>query len=169
VTTTATTVPFGSVSITNFTDAAQNLTVSTNADGGYSVTAFESDQLRVITSTGLGTNDIDDTLGDTGDCSESDYDEWSTTGTKGFGYSLENSDAAVIPFEYTTADSGCTGTFCAKQFADNNAVETSQEIFSSTTVADSENAYVCYRVIVSATQEAGTYTNAVTYIASATF
>ena len=172
VTATAVTVPFGSISITDFTDAAQSLTVSINADDGYSVTAIESDQLRMISGTGLGANDIDDTLGDTGDCEYDDKDEWSSTATKGFGYSLEEGGAppASIAFEYDNADSGCSGTgFCAKQLADNAAVETAQEIFSSTTTADSENVYVCYRIIISGTQEAGIYTNSVTYIASATF
>ncbi len=171
VTSTATTVPFGSVAISTFTDLAQELIVSTNADDGYAVTAIESDQLALIMGTGLDPAiDIDDTLGDTGDCEYNDYDEWSTTSTKGFGYSLEKINAsATVPFEYDTSGSGCTGTFCAKQFADNNAGETAQTIFNSGTVADSENVYVCYRVIVSETQEAGTYTNAITYVASATF
>jgi len=169
VTTTATTVPFGSVSITNFVDAAQNLTVSTNADGGYSVTAMESDQLRILLGDGLGANDIDDTPGDNTAASHTTSDEWSSTSTKGFGYSLENVDAASVPFQYNTSSGNCSGTFCARQFADDNNNESAEEIFSSTTVADSQNVYVCYRIIVGPTQEAGTYTNAITYIASATF
>lgn len=173
VTTTATSVPFGSVSITNFTNAAQNITVSTNADEGYAVTTLASDQLNLITGTGVdtGTN-IPDTPGDDTAASHTTKDEWESTSTKGFGYSLENVDANTISFEYSDTDGGCTGgagTFCAKQFADNSTVEAAQTIFNSGTTADSENAYVCYRIIVASTQEAGTYTNAITYIASATF
>ncbi len=170
VTATAVTVPLGSLSITNFTNAAQSLTVSTNADGGYAVTALESDQLSKIIGTGLDTGVyIADTPGDTTTASHTTADEWVSTAVKGFGYSLDNSNAASIEFEYTSTTGGCDGVFCAKQFADNNAAEAAQTLFSSTTVANSELAYVCYRAIIGATQEAGTYTNAVTYIASATF
>jgi len=169
VTTTAVTVPLGSLSITNFTNAAQSLTISTNADGGYAVTTLESDQLSKIIGAGLDTGVfIADTPGDTTTASHTTADEWVSTAVKGFGYSLHNSNAASVAFEYTSTTGGCDGVFCAKQFADNNN-EAAQTLFSSTTVANSELAYVCYRAIIGATQEAGTYTNAVTYIASATF
>lgn len=170
VTTTAVSVPLGSLSITNFTDASQNLTVSTNADGGYAVTALESDQMSKIAGSGLDTGVfIADTPGDTATATHIVADEWVTTSVKGFGYSLENSDAASIEFEYTSTAGGCDGVFCAKQFADDNNAEAAQTLFYSGTVADSQNAYVCYRAIIGVSQESGSYTNAITYIASATF
>lgn len=166
VASTATTVPFGSVAISSFTDLAQNLTVSTNASGGYVVTALEDNQMRIV---GATAPEIPDTPGDTATASHTVTDEWVSTSTKGFGYSIENVDAASAAFEYTDSTAGCDGVYCAKQFADNAGSEAHQTLFSSSTVADNENAYVCYRIIVGATQEAGDYWNAITYRATATF
>lgn len=173
VTTTATAVPLGELSIASFTDAAQTLTVSTNAPNGYAVTSVASDQLGLdgATCTGdnTGANCIPDSTGDNSLMSHTTNDEWNTTGVKGFGYSLENDDANTIEFEYTTAAGNCTGTYCAKQFPDSEDGQTAEELFSSTTVADSENVDVCYRAIISNTQSAGFYENYVTYTATATF
>ena len=169
VTTTATTVPFGSLSIGSFIDLAQNLTVSTNADGGYVVSAIENDQMVMI---GTTAPEIPDTPGDTTTASHTVTDEWVNTATKGFGYSIENVDATTAAFEYSDTTAGCDGVYCAKQFAataDGGGELVPVTIFSSTTVADNQNAYVCYRAIVSATQEAGDYWNAITYLATATF
>jgi len=173
VTTTATAVPLGELSIASFTDAAQTLTVSTNATNGYAVTAFESDQLGLdgATCTGDSTasNCIPDSVGDNAALSHTANDEWNTTTVKGFGYSLDNADANTVAFEYTTATGTCTGTYCAKQFADNEDGQAAQQLFSSTTVADSENVDVCYRAVISNVQAAGFYENYVTYTATATF
>lgn len=158
VSTTATTVPFGSLAIDLFKDLAQNLTVSTNADGGYVVTAIEDDQLSVD---GAGVTEIPDVVGG----SHSSSIDWTSTSTKGFGYSLENVDATSITFQYNIG-----GSFSARQFPSTaDGSENPVTLFYSNTVADSENAYVCYRAVVSATQEAGNYENAITYRATATF
>ena len=162
VTTTATAVPFGSVAISSFTDAAQQLTVATNANGGYVVTAIEDDQLSIG---GDHSVEIPDTPGDNSLASHTTSDEWANTSTKGFGYSLQNVSAASVAFGYDES----SRTFPAKQFADAANSETPQTIFSSTTVANSEQVYVCYRLIVSATQQAGEYENQITYRATATF
>jgi hypothetical protein len=157
VSTTALTVPFGSLAIDAFKDLAQNLTVSTNADGGYTVTAIEDDQLSIG---GAGVTEIVDLAGG----SHSSSTDWTNTATKGFGYSLENVDATSITFEYDD------GTFHARQFPSTaDGGEDPVTLFYSNTVADSQNAYVCYRAVISATQEAGDYENAITYRATATF
>jgi hypothetical protein len=158
VATTATTVPLGSLSITSFIDAAQQLTASTNADGGYAVTAVENDQLSRIDDS---TVEIPDLVGGATGSST----DWTSTSTKGFGYSLENVDAASVTFAYN--DLG--GTFQARQFPATADSESPLTIFSSSTVADNEDVYVCYRAIISSTQEAGDYWNAITYRATATF
>lgn len=159
ISTTALTVPFGSLAIDAFKDLAQNLTVSTNADGGYAVTAIEDDQLSIA---GAGVTEIGDIAGG----SHSSSAEWTNTATKGFGYSLENVDATSITFEYDES----ARTFSARQFPSTaDGSEDPTTLFYSNTVADSQNAYVCYRAVISATQEAGDYENAITYRATATF
>lgn len=162
VTTTATSVPFGGMSLNSFKTLAQDLTVSTNASGGYVVTGQENDQLGLG---GATTPFIPDTTCDGGTCSESTAAEWNTATNNGFGYSLENVDAVSIAFEYDTSGD----TFRSKQFADITGSETAQTLFSSTTVANAENAYVCYRLSVGATQAAGDYENQITYTATGTF
>lgn len=162
VTTTATAVPFGTMVLNTFKTLAHDLTVSTNASGGYAVTAAENDQLG---KDGGTTPNIQDTLCDSGTCSESSPSEWNTATNNGFGYSLENFDAASVAFEYNNSGN----TFRSKQFADLQAAETPQTLFSSTTVANAENVFVCYRLSVGATQAAGDYENQITYTATGTF
>jgi hypothetical protein len=175
VTTTAATVPFGELSLSAFIDAAQTLTVSTNAVNGYSVTALANDQLGLNGGTCTGdptTNPscIQDARGD-GNMTHDNEEEWNSTSQKGFAYSLDNDDAAAIQFEYTSTTGDCAGggVFCARQFADAENPQTAEEIFSSTTVADAENVNVCYRVIPAVTNAAGEYQTYVTYNATATF
>ena len=166
VTTTATTVPFGALSLSAFNDAAQNLKVTTNADGGYTVQARENDQLS---KGGDHSVEIPDSPGDTSTMTHSTADEFNVTTTNGFGYSLENMHCNTIAFSYDDSTGGCSGTFCAKQFADTANSEAFQTLFNSSTVANAENVNICYRVLPSTTQEGGDYENFVEYLATATF
>lgn len=174
VTTSAAAVPFGEVSIGSFNEAAQTLTVTTNAVNGYAVTAIENDQLGLNGGTcagdNTGTSCIRDSAGDDSVMSHTAFDNWDSLTTKGFAYSIHNSDANTIPFEYNTTTGNCAGgTYCARQFADAEDSQEPQMIFSSTTVADNENINVCYRVLPNVTTAAGDYENYVTYTATATF
>lgn len=155
-------VPFGIMSLNTFKTLAHQLTVSTNASGGYTVTAAENDQLG---KDGATTPFIPDTSCDAGPCTHTSANEWVTATNNGFGYSLQNVDAASIAFQYNDS----SRTFNSKQFADLQASEVPQTLFSSTTVANSEDAYVCYRLSVGATQAAGDYENQITYTATGTF
>lgn len=155
-------VPFGTMALNTFKTLAHQLTVSTNASGGYVVTASENDQLG---RNGGTTPNIPDTLCDSGTCSETAAADWNTATNNGFGYSLQNVDAASIAFQYNDS----SRTFNSKQFADLAGSESVQTIFSSSTVADAEDVYVCYRLSVGATQAAGDYENQVTYTATGTF
>ena len=166
VTTTALAVPFGTMILNTFKNLAHQLTVNTNASSGYVVTASENDQLG---KDGGTTPFIADNPGNNTLASESVSDEWTTATVNGFGFSIQNVDAATVPFQYTTATGNCTGTFCSRQFADITGGETPATIMSSTTVANAEDAYICYRLGVGATQAAGDYQNQITYTATGTF
>lgn len=181
VETTATAVPFGSIPLDVFTNAAQTLTVSTNAANGYSVTAIENDQLGLDGATCTGdptaatnSNCIPDSIGDNATMTHAVTDEWNTASTKGFAYSLQDvnnsiSNGSHEAFNYNDTAGTCSGSFCAKQFADAENGQAAQEIFGSDTVADNENLYACYRIIPAATTAAGNYENYITYTATATF
>jgi len=174
VTTTALAVPFGVLDLASFVDAAQTLTVSTNAIGGYAVTARENDQLGVDGDVCTGDDILDiecirDSRGNAGTMSHTTHFEWNTTAAKGFGYSLQVGTGATTPFQYNTSNTDCTGTFCARQFADAEGSQSPVNVMTHTTVADAHTAHVCYRIIPAVTNAAGNYQNSITYTATATF
>ncbi len=158
ITTTATSVPFGTLGLNTFVTGSQLLTVSTNAINGYSVTAMENAAMSVV---GVGTTIPDTVCNNPGtDCTSTTEQSWNTaSGAPGFGYSLTSVSGAVVPFTTSGA------TFNARPF---DAV-TPQQIMSSTGVSNSHTANVCYRVSVDATQAAGDYENQITYTATASF
>lgn len=156
--TTATSVSFGTLSLGQFNTLAQRFSCTTNSKNGYVVQVYENSQL----STSLGTT-IPDTNCD-GACSTSTEAEWDTdTGTTNseFGYSLEAISSSPVEFESST-------NFTSKPFGVGNA--NAQTIMSRTVVpASIDRGYICYRVTASNTQEAGTYQNAINFVATATF
>jgi len=155
VATTVSSVPFGTISTTAFTEAAQLLTVSTNASGGYTVTASESGKLTARTLPTTPT--IPDTTCQATACTVTTPQTWSSTAYKGFGYALEDAAGNAVPdsIEYSIG---------WRPFD-----ITGEQIMTDTVPADADQAYVCYRVIVSGSQEAGDYENYIIYIATATF
>jgi hypothetical protein len=156
-------VPFGTLSLNTFKDAAHLLTVTTNAVNGYIVTAQESDQLG---KDGGTTPFILDTSGDTAIATETVSDTWDTPAAHpGFGYTMRSVNLATVPFSSTT------GVFNVRRFPsisdpDSPLVAT---IMSSNAVADAHTANICYRISVDATQAAGDYENQITYTATASF
>lgn len=182
VLTTAASVPFGSLPLDAFVNAAQTLSVSTNAINGYSVTAIANDQLGrnggecTGDPTAAGEpNCLPDSKGDGTNMSHTAFDKWDSNATKGFAYSLHDSNTSIEngnaeDFNYNDGTGVCAGaSFCAKQFADTEGGQSATEIFGSNTVADNENLFVCYRVIPSTITAAGDYENTITYTATATF
>lgn len=179
VTTTVYSVPFGSLTVNSFTDAAHDLEVSTNAADGYSVTVRATDQMGLagVTCTGdvgEANNCIKDTVCDGSSCdhTSTNVDDWETSTVNGLGYSLESIDGSDAKWEYDGTSGTCDGTgadFCAAQFADTEDGQAAQEIMSNTGPVNSKNIYVCYRISVSGTQPAGDYYNTITYIATPTF
>lgn len=169
VATTAYSVPFGtlttSIGVETFSEAEQQLTVSTNADSGYKVYAEENDELG---KDGSATTFIPDTPCDTS-CDHTTQADWLNETINGFGYSLVNSSGTPAKFQYSTG-----GTWMAKHFP-NEAQGATQfnatdaELMTGSTVASSESAYVCYRLSVDGAQEAGYYYNKITYIATPIF
>ena len=177
VSTTSTLVPLGSLNISTFTRAAQGLAVSTNASNGYVVTTTASDQLgrngATCTGDNTGADCIPDSVGDSSAMSHTNPAKWSLSSAKGFAFSLDelNVTGAVPAFTHATNAGNCDGTTgtCFRQFADAEDSQLPQTIFSSSTVADNDNVYVCYNAIISASQAAGDYSNYITYTATATF
>lgn len=180
VATTSTVVPLGILNIDEFTRAAQELQVSTNAPNGYVVTTRQSDQLTREGQTCVGTpttdsNCIRDAEGDTAAMTPSNSDEWTVTTAKGFGYTLDNIGAggtAVFEHDSNAVDDCTSGDpdSCYRQFNDSEAnSNTPVQIFSYDDTTEGQQFNVCYKAVIPVTQAAGLYSNYLTYTATATF
>lgn len=179
VASTATLVPLGELSIDAFVKAAQELVVSTNAQNGYVVTAQEDNQLHRTDATCPGDANtggcIPDATGDSATITHDTKGLWTSTTAKGFGYTLQSvNGSSTLAFTHADSDGGCSGANgnCWKHFADKEDVSTEapQTLYSYNGPADSHSVYVCYKAIVSSTQQAGSdYSTGITYRATATF
>lgn len=143
-------IDFGSLSPQTLTTATNTLTVSAGGAGGYQVLAFENHPLRSQTGA-----EIPDTTCDNNNCSETTAAVWQQTTTYGFGFNISGDD---IPADFVDS------TYF-RQFANQEEGESAQEIMGSTSITRSSQATVTYQVNISSLQEAGTYSNAIVFIA----
>jgi hypothetical protein len=158
VTTTATSVPFGVLTLDTFKVGSQKLTVSTNAASGYAITAIENERLSNLAAT---PSYIPDTTCDSGTCTETSGSTWATADSHpGFGYTL-----AIVSGTPTIAPTAPNFS----PFPSLAGTEAPFQIMSNDGIASSQAAYVCYQISVDATQQAGNYENQVTYTATASF
>jgi hypothetical protein len=170
-TSTATLVPFGSLSVASAFGniMSQQVSAVTNGPSGYAVTVFEDDQLSIG---GAGVTEISDTDCDSGAaCSNTTTSgNWHTeTDQSGWGYSIQNIDADTVPFQYNVTSGNCSiGTFCARPFpvGSSNAVSV---MSNTSTPSDTEDIYMCYKIVAATSQTAGDYENRLVYTATATF
>lgn len=172
VATTATSVPWGTITTVNsFLNAAHLLTVSTNAASGYSVKVEENDQMGKsgITCTGGSAGPanscIPDTTCDGGTCTSATSAEWTTATNNGLGFSLANSSGTDASFLYNES----ARTFSSRQFPDQENSETKQNVMSNAGAVSGSAVNVCYRITVGGTQPAGYYYNIVKYTATPIF
>lgn len=151
--TTATAVQYGSISIGSANDLAQRLSCVTNGSG-YVVTVYEDAPMKNISS---GTTIVDTICN--GACTIDTAAPWTTYTNSGWGYTMENVNIGDTIFSYTQGYKAFgIGPVNAKEIMKNTAKPTTLE-----------QAYVCYRLTASTTQEAGNYENKLVYTATATF
>jgi len=153
--TTPITAAFGSLSLSDLNNnLAHRLSAITNAKNGYAVTVFEGDYMKNVNT---GTTIVDVTCG--GACDYTTAAPWTNATHTGWGYSLENATGTPATFTYATG---------YKAFG--VGPEQAQSImFSAVTPSAYEQAYICYRIVVDPSQEAGNYENRLVYTATATF
>lgn len=159
--TTATTIPFGTLTAGIPKIAAHDVTITTNAVNGYTVTASHSatSQSGNPPLTSGSSNNIDSFTG-----TNSTPATWSSpSGTSA------NTNTGF--FGYTTEDTSlCTGT--ASRFSSNKwsgTTTTGEEIICSTTGVSSETTRIGWQVEVNNLQPAGSYTGTVILIATPTY
>jgi len=186
VATTANSVPWGSQTPGGgFVYAAQQLTVSTNANSGYVVTAQENDQMGRAGTNGVanvctgttptggtdyiftGTNYcIRDTICTVSACSESTSGDWTSASNYGLGYTEATQTGTIpAPFYYNEL----VRTLSAKEFADIQGGKSAQTVMTTTAPVSGDSIYICYILSLPGIQPAGYYYNYVQYTATATF
>lgn len=147
--TSASAISFATLPVGTSVIAAQTITVTTNATGGYTTTVFQDGNLRSTTG-----NQIQPVS-----ATNAAPAAWPTgITTSAFGY-------------HTTAAALCTGT--ATRFATNNtyaaATTAPTEIACSTAPATSASTSIVYQLQIGNLQQAGTYQNTITYITTAVY
>lgn len=168
--TTSYSVPWGTLAIANqFSNAAQLLSVSTNASSGYLVTIEQNDQMGMngVTCTGRTAGEANSCIKDTScdsACDYANYGNWTTATNNGLGYSLASVSGTPASFYW-----GGSSNWYAKALPDQEASLAKQTIMSATGPVSNNQANVCYRISISGTQPAGYYYNKVKYTATARF
>jgi len=171
VTTDGLSVPFGTITNTSFVDAAQVMTITTNAADGYVVSAVATDQL------GLDGQTCANFTSDFCIPFASAYNTnlvWDDPLTeKGFGYTMQidtaNSDTYLnggVPNVTTVFNS--TGNVW-RGFPNDQFGENPLQIITNARSTQKDTINICYRIVSSATNVPGDYRANVIYTITASF
>jgi len=144
LTTTSTTIPFGTVTSSANKIAAQDLTVSTNSTNGYTV------YTRYTAQPTSGSNTVDDHSG-----SNASPSVFSAAGTEAFGYTTEDSSLTGTATRFTSSGGNKWAAFTTS-----NA-----ELVYNAAAVSNQTTRVGFQSGVSATTEPGSYTTTVVYTA----
>lgn len=142
--TTATTIPFGTVTGSTNKVAAQDLTVSTNSSAGYTVYTRYTGQLTA------GSNTIDNHTG-----SNATPSAFSAAGTEAFGYTTEDATLSGTADRFTSSGGNKWAAFSTS-----NA-----ELVYNAAAVSNQTTRVGFQTGISATTEPGSYTTTVVYTA----
>jgi hypothetical protein len=163
LTTTATTIPFGSLAVGTPKIAAHDLTISSNAANGYQITASHSANLAVANAPlASGSADIDAFSG-----TNASPATWTapagTSANTNTGY-----------FGYTTNDASlCIGTAARFTASGGNkwagSSTTGQEVACSASTVTNETTRVGWELEVNAVQPPGLYSGTVIFVATPTY
>lgn len=150
---TATTVPFGSISSMDaFYKVAQSHYILTNAEAGFSLTVVAD---GTMSKDGGGVTTIPHTTCDAGTCTDTSPGAWITATNNGLGYTLGNITGTEASFTYSSG---------YKPFS-----TTAREIMSKASKTSGSRIAVCYQLSVDPTQDTGYYFNKLTYVATPKF
>lgn len=137
-----------------FSTGTNNLIVSAPGQG-YGVTAFESTRLKRN-----GTADyIPDTTCNSGTCTETAANVWTSTSAYGFGYNLTGNDIAA----------DFTNNTYFRPFPDASLSESPATVMSSALAGENRTATVTYKANIGGSQAAGSYETQIVYIATPVF
>lgn len=163
ITSTSTTIPFGTISADTFYDICQDVRVATNASNGYSTT--------VQTQTGLDAGATAFAKGSCdGSCTDSSANTWSTAGNNGYGVCVKDTSGNAASDAGWSATNECgDGTQHFRTVADVSSSQTAGSIMASSTSVSDDRTNIGWRISADATQAAGSYTGTAVYIATPSF
>lgn len=145
-----------------FSEANNQLAITTQGAGGYSVYAYA---LHPLLHHG-GTHTIPDTTCDSGvTCLRSEAKEWTDPDQPGFGF---NAQGETVMSDFTSDDPDCSDEdVCFRPFADASSghdMEKVMELDAGVRAAD-DTATITYRATIDAAQAAGDYNTGIVYVA----
>lgn len=149
----STAINFGILFPNTFSTSSNTLTVTAGGGYGYAVKAIQDHPLKLTSSPATIINTSCDPATP---CTISNADVWTSTTSYGFGYNMSGTDVDTADFVDSTY---------YRPFANNTLSESPVTVMSKSGVTHSSIATVTYKVNVSPTQEAGSYQNAIQYIA----
>lgn len=176
VSTTGFLVPFGSISNLQLSNAAQKMTVTTNAANGYVITSVANDQMNLLNmgcaGSGVGNDYCIPGFGTPGVASA-----WDAVESAGaFGYSMEvisgdtylnGTTPNVTPaFTYNGVNSISTGW---SSFSDKSAGASPVQIINNLRSTNGDQVNICYQINSASTNVPGQYETSVTYTVTASF
>jgi hypothetical protein len=142
--TTATTIPFGTVTAITNKIAAQDISVSTNSGNGYTV------YTRYTAKPTSGSNTIDDHTGSNGTPTT-----FSAAGTEAFGYTTEDATLSGSAARFTSSGGNKWAAFTT----------TNAELIFSAAAVSAQTTRVGFQAGIASTTEPGSYTTTVIYTA----
>ncbi|OGR82766.1 MAG: hypothetical protein A2901_00460 [Elusimicrobia bacterium RIFCSPLOWO2_01_FULL_54_10] len=166
VTSTSTTIPYGTIATEAFYDVCQQLTVATNAGGGYTVTVY------TVAGLDSGANAFAVGSGD-GGATLTLPNTWATATNNGYALCMDDTTgnaAATANAGWDTAAEECGGA--GQKFeliADLSGSQTPSTIMSSAAGVSSDVSLAGWRISADAAQAAGAYTGTADYITTGTF
>ncbi len=152
-------VDFGTLTPNIGTTQTNTITISSPAGHGYQILVQENHPLWIDAS-----SFIPDTTCDASDCSQTTSGVWTNNSTFGFGFNAIGINSSGVATGVGTSDYFPDSSYY-RQFADTSSNETAQTIMSNDSPTRSHQARVSYKVNINNLQAAGSYQNAITFIA----
>ena len=144
-------IELGELFADSFKTDSHTINITTNGASGYSVYAFENHPLKHE----QGAATIPDTTCDASDCDQTVAASWVNPSQAGFGFNMSGDDIAT---------DFINGNYF-RQFANNEASESMQEIMGSNNVALDRTATVTYKASMPGNQAAGYYQTSIVFVA----
>lgn len=144
-------IELGELFTSSFGTDSHTITITTTGASGYNVYAFENHPLKLST----GSETINDTTCDFNDCDETTAASWTDPGQAGFGFNVNGAEAAA---DFINAN-------YFRQFANNEASESMQQIMGSANVALNSTATVNYKASMPGNQAGGNYQTSIVFVA----